>query len=374
VGYLDLRADRKRAKEAVEPIFTSVQLRNLVKEEYEPLDAEILWEQPRSNLVSDVIDEANRHGVLDRLLIAAAAERDFFVPLRAVILHLSAQPGWTVPVESHGLDVKSGLEQLTSRGDPFLGTTLMADFLTRTERQVCRVRCGEDLGTGFLVGPDLVLTCYHVVQKYLADSTRSVPVQVQFDFRADAKGEVPPQLPAAWLPIDTSWSVPNAPYSSNDVTLNGEPGSDELDYALLKLPAKLGLEPPTNEPVARGWVDVSTDASLPTVGDPITIVQHPEVPESRPITQQPLKFTQASPGYDGVSLSGTRVKYKPSTLPGSSGSPVYDRSFRAFALHHNRGQIDPKAVDLYTNNRGIPLARIRAHLAPDIRKLLLAAP
>ena len=61
--------------------------------------------------------------MLDRLLTAAAAQRDFFVPLRALILHLSAQPGWTVPVESHGLDIKSGLEQLTSRGDPFLDTT-----------------------------------------------------------------------------------------------------------------------------------------------------------------------------------------------------------------------------------------------------------
>ena len=68
---------------------------------------------------------------------------------------------------------------------------------------MCRVSCGPDLGTGFLVGPDLVLTCYHVVQKYLTDPVH--PVKVQFDFRADAKGKVPPQPSTAWMPIDTSW-------------------------------------------------------------------------------------------------------------------------------------------------------------------------
>ena len=55
------------------------------------------------------------------------------------------------------------------------------------------------------------------------------------------------------------------------------------------------------------------------------------------------------------------MRYKPSTLPGSSGSPVYNRAFNVVALHHNRGQIATEAT-FYGNNQGIPLALIREHL------------
>jgi hypothetical protein len=119
-------------------------------------------------------------------------------------------------------------------------------------------------------------------------------------------------------------------------------------------------------------VDVSKDRSAPVYGDAVLIVQHPAIPGAWPPAQRPLQITVATPGFEGPIESGTRLRYKPSTLPGSSGSPVYGPTFTVFALHHNRGQINPATTDLHQNNQGIPLKLICAHLK-NHRKDVFAA-
>lgn len=151
----------------------------------------------------------------------------------------------------------------------------------------------------------------------------------------------------------------------------GDPGEQELDFALLKLQDDAGNKIPAGEDRKRGWVDLSRDARLPASAAPILIVQHPSS-DGGPAPQMPLQIAFATPGFENPNANGTRVAYKPSTKPGSSGSPVFGPDFRAVALHHNRGQIDPAAVDLVRNNRGIPLAKIRAALSAEARSLLVA--
>ena len=166
--------------------------------------------------------------------------------------------------------------------------------------------------------------------------------------------------------------IPYSRFSSWDISLAGfEPTADELDYAILKLKQCPGNEPPPNEPDPRGWEDVSKDHELPPKSDPILIVQHPGIPGSIPPAQHPLQIAFAAPGFESAVAGGRRVRYKPSTLPGSSGSPVYDRAFNVVALHHNRGQIAAEA-ELYENNQGIPLALIRQHLGAKHKQVLEA--
>lgn len=333
---------------------------------------EVNWANDLAQVAFEVVERAQDHGVLDRVMAAAVAERPFVPELRATALYLGKPRGWTQALEAHGMDIKSGLEQLTSNGNPFIDTTRLARWLIGAERRVCRVRCGTDLGTGFLIGPNLVLTCYHVVRSHLSTAVPASSVAVLFDYRRDAAGKDPSEDPEGWIGIDPAWVIPYSRFSPWDISLSGvEPTIDELDYAILKLKKSPGNEPPPDEPHLRGWEDVSKDYELPPKGDPILIVQHPGIPGSIPPAQHPLQITFSAPGFENAVAGGRRVRYKPSTLPGSSGSPVYDRAFNVVALHHNRGQIVSEAT-LYANNQGIPLALIREHLGATHKQVLAA--
>src|SRR5262249_28461405 len=140
------------------------------------------------------------------------------------------------------------------------------------ERCVCQVRCGTSKGTGFLVGRDLVLTCFHVVRTHLERGVPAADVQVRFDYRAAVDGSPPPPT-LTWQAIDAAWSIPFSPVSSADVTLLGEPADDELDYAVLRLASPVADDSVDGHP--RGWVDISVDRALPPEEAPILIAQHP---------------------------------------------------------------------------------------------------
>jgi hypothetical protein len=367
--------DWQRIKKALQSSFALRQLDNFVEASFATLYDDVDWRAPAAEVVHDLVARANNRGILDQLLVAVSAVRPDRPDLRALALYYAQQPGWSAALETYGLPLASGLELLTTRGDPFMDTTRLAAFLIRAERQVCQVQCptlnGMGHGTGFLVGPDLVLTCYHVVKGHLAEGFGADQVRVRFDYRCAADGTAPPYTSGEWLPIDPAWNIPRSPPSKADILLLGEPKQDELDFALLKLQRRIGAEPPPGETAPRGWVDLSTDPPVPPRQAPVLIVQHPGTGQSNP-PQHPLKVAIA-PGFEGPNGNGTRFIYTPSTLQGSSGSPVFGPDYRAVAMHHNRGT-PPDVAGLVKSNRGIPLAKIRAALAPEIRARLIPPP
>ena len=322
----------------------------------------------RDLAVSDTWQRANAHGALDRVLVALATRFPDRPDARTLALRLSAMPGWTAPLAGHGLEPGT-LEKLTSRGNPFVDVAAFGRVFVEAERCVCQVRCGEaSVGTGFLVAPGLVLTCHHVVAAHLRGEVIADEVEVRFDYRFGIDGSDP--QPGSWIGIDSDWTIPNAPHSAADISLQGDPADGELDYALLRLAQEPGTKVPPGHGSPRGWIDVSQDRSLPAPEAPILIAQHPAKEDNS--GQLPLVLAFATPGFEKPNANGTRIAYRPSTRPGSSGSPVFGPKGTVIALHHNRGQIDPTAPDLHLNNRGIPLAKIRAHLADDIRTQLVS--
>jgi hypothetical protein len=378
MGYLNLAgADWRRIRQALETGFTVQTLDTLVAQDFRRVHDEVPWVgEAKANIVFKVVEVANQHGVLDRLLVAASAVRPDRPDLRALLLHYSRQPGWAAPVLADGLDTRAALELLTTAGDPFFDTTRLARWLIDVERQVCVVRCGpRGVGTGFLVAADLVLTCHHVMLDYLKGEVGASDVRVLFDYRRPADGSEPLYDAGRWYGINPAWDVPQSPSSEADLTLEGDPDPAELDFALLRLDTPVGLDTPDGESTTRRWVDLSKDPRSPARSDPILIVQHPRRPGPPQYPpQSPLQISFATPGFEGENANGTRLVYNPGTLPGSSGSPVFDRTLGAVGLHHNNGELDPEAADRVKNNRGIPLARIRRALRDEVRALLVPPP
>ncbi|KYG09374.1 hypothetical protein BE21_18360 [Sorangium cellulosum] len=379
MGYVELKgSDWRRIATALKTSFVNVDdLQMLVTQQLPDLKGVVAWGKGADYVAFELVQAANARGQLDILLSAAANERPYRPDLLALMLYHARQPGWAAPLGGRELDVRGAdlhgaLQELTSSGDPFIDTTRLATWMLRTERQVCLIRCGgSSSGTGFLVAPDLVLTCYHVVEKHLDGQVPIAGVQVRFDYRRSASGETP-AYDEAWMALDPGWTIPNAPYSQADLTLAGDPAPGELDFALIKLAQPAGYMTPPGEDRPRGWVDMSTDPALPAVQSPTLIVQHPQN-DSAPPPQMPMQIAFATPGFLGSNANGTRLIYKPSTRRGSSGSPVFDPRLRAFGLHHKGGQMSAMAA-LAENNRGVPLDKIRGALSAEVRAKLVAPP
>lgn len=232
------------------------------------------------------------------------------------------------------------LEKATSL-NPFLDMTELQQWCEQAVSRVCRVRGdGEDYGTGFLVGPNLVMTCFHVVQDFV-DADQREFLSVCFD--AASENDAP-----TVIAIDPGWDIPFSKSSEMDLRDNpGIPAAGELDFALLKLTDDIGED--------HGFFQLRDNIRTPRVGEPILIAGHPG--PTAPL--QELKFSMAAPGFESINENRTRMVYKTSTLKGSSGSPVFDRQFRLIGLHHNRGEKDGR---FYANNRGVPIKTICKYL------------
>ncbi len=80
-------------------------------------------------------------------------------------------------------------------------------------------------------------------------------------------------------------------------------------------------------------------------------LQHP--------SREPLKLAIGMDEQIEVNAAGNRIRYSVPTLPGSSGSPVFDTDWDLVALHHagDPDSIQPKY------NEGIPISVIAEHPA-----------
>lgn len=242
---------------------------------------------------------------------------------------------------------------------------LWREKMTRVEGQVCRITLnGNAQGTGFLVGPDAILTNYHVMEPVLTKRVPPAAVECQFDFKL-LKDGTSPYTPAR---LAADWDIDHSPYSAGERAGTPDaapPTADELDYALVRLAEPLGdrpwaRSPDPNAPV-RGWVRVPDVALAFPPKMAVIIAQHPD--------GQPMKLALDTDAIDqdkGLWLNapGTRVRYATNTEGGSSGSPCFDFGWVLVALHHYG---DPKNSGTNLRrfgdyNQGVPIGLIRDRL------------
>jgi Trypsin-like peptidase domain len=220
--------------------------------------------------------------------------------------------------------------------------------LTEIERRVCRVELeGNAVGTGFLVGPDTVLTNWHVFE-VAKNQGKPDLLGCRFDYELLPDGKV---QPGQLVMLQAGGLVDSSPYSVAEGTNtpdNPLPTAAELDYALLRLASRVGEQ--QVEGAARGWIALPK-AGLPLATDgPILIVQHPQ--------GTPMKLAMDTQAVIGLNGNGTRLNYRTNTDPGSSGSPVFTMDWDIVALHHSG---DPAWVNP-TYNQGVPIELVRQRI------------
>lgn len=208
-------------------------------------------------------------------------------------------------------------------------------------------------GTGFLVGPNTVLTNWHVIAPLLDDAGNQRPgsdaeFAIYFDHErkeriTDHTQEVDGTVRVA--PAN-DWFVTGSPKSNGAAQLDLT-----LDYALVKLATPIGraarnrmFGPP------RGWLSIPPAAAigLPAKDTRLICPQHPDR------FGRVVDFGRAISRYEAA---GSRLAYALSSTNGSSGSPVLSTSGQLVALHEadgaGAGPNDPPPDE---HNRGVLLA------------------
>jgi hypothetical protein len=295
-----------------------------------------------------LVDEGRRQNV--------EAERIKAMQRFGLIPNLRLQKGGVTQLPAATSITDEGLQRRVRQDLPFLDVGLWREQILRLEAQVCRVEMqGAGVGTGFLIGPDVLLTNYHVMLDAIENRVKPEEVKLRFDFRVlptglHSNGTLVSLAATNWL-LDFSKYTASEAAAKPDETL---PTIDELDYAIVRLSQPVGSEPLHKDVASsstRGWISLPSTAPAVATGQPILILQHPQA--------APLALALDTNGVIEVNANQTRIRYSTNTESGSSGSPCFDLNWGLLALHHYG---DP-AYNHPRFNQGIPAIAIRDRLA-----------
>ena len=294
----------------------------------------------------------NRDELID--LVAAARARR---PKNAAIATIAEKLGVTVTgprYDTAPSENPKPLEEIVNRNAKLINPATFRERLGALEGQVCWIGIpGGGGGTGFLVGPDLVVSNYHVMKKVKENPGLAPGVKLTFDFKQTTDGQaVLRRKVVECFLAATDWWVDGQPPSSMDWDAElGDAGMEELDYVLLRLSSPIGDIPvggDTVDPAAqpRGWIDPSKIGMAPNVGEQIFLLQHPE--------GEPLRLSVGTI----IEYSGnrSRIRYNANSKDGSSGSPCFNADLQLVALHHAHDTQRPPRW-----NQAVPLEAISTH-------------
>jgi len=227
--------------------------------------------------------------------------------------------------------------------------------LLRLMRQVCLVTVDDGAqGSGFLIGPNAVMTSWHVIAALLDSDGNPKPgsakqLRVKFDHLSNR------DIPEPFHVIGDEWLSESSPCHAQesaqiDAATTADSTSDALagylDFAIIRLQSCPGSE--------RGYVNLA-DAVHPKKGQKGYVVQHPQAFQQRISAGE---FSGFRPD-----TNDERLLYTMNTLGGSSGGVVVDSRFRLVALH--QGEVPGKGGAKPEFNTGIVARRISSEAGED---------
>jgi len=252
--------------------------------------------------VDETIQYAAQQGSLTALLSTLAKK---YNPAIGPRLRQLAQE--LKPLREHAASFGVKLNELESiiLGDvAFEDAGIWINHLTTLRRAVCRLepqpQSMAGYGTGFLVAPDVVMTCNHVAASFWNDPKAYERVVCRFDFEKRRDGTT---NDGEEYRLDEDWRV----YATA-----------VPDFALLRIRPSKANNAEERDPIDVASIELRTDR-------PLLILQHP--------AGKPLKLLFG----EIADVGGDRVTYKVNTKGGSSGAPCLASDLRATAVHYAAG-------------------------------------
>ncbi len=305
---------------------------------------QIILDQAAYMLWVDIINQAALNGLLrnivkdifSRLNVNSPA-RPFFEQLlgdKPVIPDAEPRGVDGAPVFIKDTDEIKDPEALLYRDDLMLETGKIPQLIAILQKMislspaVCRLVVNihgvGQFGTGFRIGPDMLLTNWHVLHR-ASNGVKATAVTAEFLYEDDGAGGI---LTAKPIKCDINTIVTN----------------QADDWGIIKV----------IEPMDNAWPIIKlTESVSPVKEAPAFIIQHPRGDRKR------IGYVrnQVSDFDDRV------VQYLTDTESGSSGSPVFDITGKLFALHHAGGRPQEVLGKLpMTKNEGINIAKVKEGL------------
>ena len=176
------------------------------------------------------------------------------------------------------------------------------------------------LGTGFPIGPDLLLTNHHNL--FDKSGNKASELEIEFDYETTLTGAMREAVRA-------------------EADLTSIVGEQDDDWGIVRLA----------KPIERPPLRLAKDR--PKVDAWVAIIQHPSgLPKKIALHHNTVTYVD-----DNV------VQYLTDTLGGSSGSPVFNERWEVIALHHAGGDMTvPGTKTTAYRNEGIAIAKVKARL------------
>ncbi|MFG1215253.1 DNA/RNA non-specific endonuclease [Xanthobacter flavus] len=204
----------------------------------------------------------------------------------------------------------NGFERII--GDSDLMSINFLDRGRRAAAAVCRIKVPSDggawYGTGFLVGPRLLLTNHHV----LGNADEASQCEAEFGYEHDIDGVLREPVCFNLRPHEIFYTNAELDITFVAVTPLSEDGVPLDRYG------RLPLIPLSGKAIGGEWV---------------TIIQHPGSEPKQIAIRASQVITldaRAAAGIDPERF----IHYSTDTEPGSSGAPVFNDQWQVLALHH----------------------------------------
>ena len=242
------------------------------------------------DIVIDVMNGAQREGWLLEFIDAARRANPGNEGLAAVAVRVGITP------------VTATLERKVRQELPYLDIVAFRTKLTAIESQVCRVESPGGYGTGFLLGPDVLITNHHVLASVIDGTHAPEQVTLRFDYKVLADGTTlnlrhdlslggrewlldwsPPTLAQSWgkpAPATAGSPTSTLPWSASRA-LPEISRSTRWSLRPLPVPCRTG-----------SWIRLPEPVPTLAVDDPIFIVEHPEA--------GPLKLAVETKSFLGI--------------------------------------------------------------------------